>query len=57
MLPNAAFSWHYRYPELFERLESSYRRVHRDEHLEIYALAGDTGTSAILDQAPALRVP
>ena len=46
----------YRYPELLEHLETSYRRVHQDEHLAVYDLA-DRGTDGVqLDPSPAARV-
>jgi glycosyltransferase involved in cell wall biosynthesis len=37
-LPSAASSWRHRYPELLDRLETRYRRLHHDEHLALYDL-------------------
>lgn len=56
VVPKTAFSWRYRYPELFEHLESQYQRSHSDEHLAIYDLAGDAVQVAQLDPTPAARV-
>ena len=46
VLPKPAFGWRYRYPELFEHLETAYQRVHQDEHLVVYDLAGDASAGA-----------
>jgi glycosyltransferase involved in cell wall biosynthesis len=39
VLPRTAFIWRHRYPELHDHLESTARRVHRDEHLVVYDLS------------------
>ena len=56
VLPKAAFSWRYRFSELFEHLDSSYQRLHQDEHLAIYELAGHGAARTHLDPTPAARV-
>ena len=56
VLPRALFSWRHRYPELFELLETAYRRVHEDEHLAVYDLAGRAANLVALDPAPAVSV-
>ena len=56
VVPRTAFSWRYRFPELFEHLEAEYQRLHQDEHVTIYDLAGRAGAVARLDPTPAARV-
>ena len=55
-LPKPAFAWRNRYPELFAHLESAYRRVHQDEHLVVYDLAGRDGDPVRLQPTPTVRV-
>ncbi len=56
VVPKTAFGWRYRYPELFERLDSAYQRVHLDEHLVIYDLAGAAAQVVELAPVPTARV-
>ena len=56
VLPKRAFSWRYRYPELFEHLETAYQRVHQDEYLAVYDLAGRAAEGPHLDPTPPVRV-
>jgi GT2 family glycosyltransferase/glycosyltransferase involved in cell wall biosynthesis len=56
VLPKTAFSWRYRYPELFDHLETEYQRVHLDEHLAIYDLGGRAVEVTRLEPVPAARV-
>ncbi len=56
VLPKRAFSWRYRFPELFEHLEREYQRVHQDEYLAVYDLAPQATAGPRLDPPPPLRV-
>ena len=40
VLPNRAAGWHHRYPELSRHLTATCERVHHDEALELWDLAG-----------------
>ncbi len=56
VLPRAAFSWRRRYPELVERLDTEYQRLHQDEHLVVWDLAPDHQDRPRLDPVPNARV-
>jgi glycosyltransferase involved in cell wall biosynthesis len=56
VLPRSAFSWRYRYPELLEHLERQYQRIHQDEHLVVFDLAGRAAAVAVIGPIPAARV-
>jgi GT2 family glycosyltransferase/glycosyltransferase involved in cell wall biosynthesis len=56
VLPSTAFGWRTRYPEFFAHLERSYRRVHFDEHVEVYDIGGRPDHAARLDPTPAVAV-
>ena len=56
VLPRPAFRWRYRYPELFDRLEHTARRVYDDEHLTVFDLAGSRPDAPVLGTPPAARV-
>ncbi|MGI9604126.1 MAG: glycosyltransferase [Acidimicrobiales bacterium] len=54
VLPRHAFPWRTRYPELFTHLDTTARRVHHDDDLQIYDL--DPDDSATLGEPVAARV-
>ncbi|MEY2458945.1 MAG: hypothetical protein QOG30_775, partial [Acidimicrobiaceae bacterium] len=56
VLPKTVFSWRHRYPDLLDRLETAYRRVHDDEHLVVYDLVGSASDGARLEPTPVTRV-
>lgn len=56
VLPRSTFSWRYRYPELLDHLETTYQRIHQDEHLVVFDLAGRAADIARVDPVPAVRV-
>jgi glycosyltransferase involved in cell wall biosynthesis len=56
VLPKAAFDWKRRFPELFDRLENDGRRVHQDEIVAIYDLAGREAAPIALTATPPVSV-
>lgn len=56
VLPKPAFGWRYRYPELFDHLETTCDRTHQDEHLAIWDLAPGATNGARLDPTPTAKV-
>jgi glycosyltransferase involved in cell wall biosynthesis len=56
VLPRPAFRWRYRYPELFDKLEHTYRRAYDDEHVTVFDLAGARPDAPVLARTPEARV-
>ena len=56
VLPRKAFSWRYRYPELYQHLGQQGRRVHHDDQLQMWDLAPGTEAPVELPPATAARV-
>lgn len=55
VLPRHTFGWRNLYPELFQHLDGTARRVHHDEHLVAYDLVGNDD-GPLLAPTPTARV-